>query len=216
MKLSLAAALALIALPSAALAQQSGGEDKAASLAKPASAFPWSVGLGAGLAYPTISGPQIASGGTLAPTFSLQAGYTWREHLTFGLELTGTEADLGRDTVGELFRLGYTPQAECTTCVDRPPGGDVISTSLVFSTVGARAEYAPFGRDGLFLGGTAGLAFMVGLVPQSGFGAGGKLGYRFRASSTMALSVEAGVQGQIYGDTTMFMPYGTAVFRPSF
>lgn len=217
-KLSLSAAVAVVVSASAstASAQEVGQEDTTPQVPRPVSELPWSVGLGAGLAYPTISGPQIAGGGTLAPTFTVHAGYTFREHFTVGLEFSGTETNLGRDTPGELFRLGYTPQAECTTCTEKPPGADVVSTSLVFTTVGARAEYAPFGRDGLFVGGTAGLAFMVGLVPQSGFGVGGRVGYRFRASNVMALSIEAGVQGQIYGDTTMYMPFGTAVFRPSF
>lgn len=183
---------------------------------KPASAFPWFVGIGAGVSYATVEHPQISAGGIAAPTFALNAGYTFGERLNVGLELDGTQMDIGRDTAGAQFRLGYSPQAECLTCQPKPPGGDTIATSLVFSTVGARVEYAPFGRDGLFVGGTAGLAFLVGLTPESGFGFGGRVGYRFRPTNIMTLSLEAGMSGQLYGDTTMYMPFGLASIRPYF
>lgn len=212
-KLSLVASLVVLGSAAPSRADVVAEEPR---IPRPASSFPWFAGVGAGVGYPTVAGTEIASSGSLAATFTLHAGYTIRDRLAVGLEFTGVETEVGRDQPGQLFQVGYTPQAACTTCTPKPPGADVLFTSLVFSTFGARVEYAPFGRDGLFVGGTAGLAFMVGLAPQSGFGAGGRLGYRFRPASTLAVSFEAGVQGQLYGDATMFMPYGAAVLRPSF
>jgi hypothetical protein len=209
-----AALLVLVAMPAPARADDA--EAASPLPAKSPKLFPWFVGLGAGVGYPTISDPSVATGSAVAPIFTLHGGYTVQEHVNVGVELTAVQTDLGRDTGSDLFQVGYSPQAECTTCVPRPPGGDVIATSLVLSTFGARAEYAPFDRDGLFVGATAGLAFMIGLEPRSGAGFVGRLGYRLRATSTMTLSLEAGVQGQYYGDTTMYMPYGAAILRPYF
>lgn len=210
------AAAALTAVLSSASGARAGDEEVVPQVPKPVKAFPWFVGIGAGVSYPTISGPQMVSGGTVAPTFTLHGGYTVGDHLNLGFELSGTETNLGRDTPADLFKLGYKPTAACQECPPKIPGGDVIATSLVFSTFGARAEYAPFSRDGLFVGGTAGVAFLVGLESQAGFGFGGRVGYRFRPTNIMTVSVEAGMQGQLYGDTTMYMPFGTATVRPYF
>ncbi|MEZ4295029.1 MAG: hypothetical protein R3B70_08620 [Polyangiaceae bacterium] len=57
---------------------------------------------------------------------------------------------------------------------------------------------------------------MVGLESQSGFGAAGRVGYRFRPSNIIALSVEGGVQAQLYDDTQMYMPFGALSLRPYF
>ncbi len=183
---------------------------------KPAKAFPWFAGLGAGVGYPMIEAPEIAKGGVAAPAFTVHGGYTFGDHLNLGFELAAVQTDVGRDAPSELFQVGYSPQAGCNNCRPRVPGADVVATSVVFSTFGARMEYMPFSRDGLFVGGTAGLAFMVGLEPRSGFGFAGRLGYRLRATNVMTLSIEAGLQGQLYDDTQMLMPFGVAVLRPYF
>jgi hypothetical protein len=227
-RLTLPLASLLVLLGSAAPAQ-AGDDDGAVEttdpddpwaetvqIPKPVRAFPWFFGFGAGVGYPTIENPLVQKGGMAAPAFTLHGGYTVGDHLNIGLELSAVETDVGRNTTSELFKVGYTPQGGCTNCTAKPPGADVIATSLVFSTFGARLEYAPFDRDGLFLGGTAGLAFMVGLAPQSGVGLTGRIGYRIRATNILTLSIEGGVQGQLYGDTQMYMPFGVAVVRPYF
>lgn len=204
----------LVSASAAAQTKSTGLADS--GVPKPVSAFPWFAGVGAGVAYPTLSHPKVGEGGAAAPTLRFHGGYTLAEKFTVGLEFTAVETDVGRDAPNSLFKLGYTPQAECTTCKPKVPGADLLSTSLVMSTVGPRFEFAPFGRDGLFMGATAGLAFMVGLEPLSGFGFGGRLGYRVRPSNIMTISVEGGMEGQLYGDTTMYMPYASATIRPYF
>jgi hypothetical protein len=207
-KLSLVALLVVVGSAAVARADEDG--------AKPASEFPWFAGFGAGMGYPTIEGSQqIASGSALAPAFTLHAGRTLGERFTLGLELATVQMNVGRDQPDEVFRVGYTPQQKCRPDCPPNPGAELIFTPLVFSTLGARAEYAPFSRVGLFVGGTAGLGLLVGLGGESGFGFGARVGYRIRVTN-MAFVIEAGMQGQFYEDTTMYMPYGAAVLRPYF
>lgn len=188
---------------------------------KAVQALPWFVGLAGGAGYATISHPDVVAGGTAVSVLTLNGGYTFGDHLTLGLEFSSSETSVGRDTATEQFELGYSPQeiwrySVCSPCEPKWHGQEVASTSLVFTSLGARAEYAPFGRDGLFVGGMAGMAFLVGLGDEPGFGFGARVGYRYRATSIMTFSIEAGMAGQLYGDANMYMPFGVAVLRPYF
>jgi hypothetical protein len=187
---------------------------------KPVKSLPWFVALSGGVGYAAISHPEVASGGAVVPVFTLHGGYTFGDRLNVGLEFSSVETSVGRDTAYESFRIGYEPkvvwQIDCYPCQPKPTGSDVTYTSLVFSTLGARVEYAPFGRDGLYLGGTAGLGFMIGLEGETGFGFGARAGYRLRPTNVLTVSIEAGMSGQLYGDTTMYMPFALATVRPYF
>jgi hypothetical protein len=190
-------------------------------IAKPVKGLPWFAGLTGGAGYAMISHPAIVAGGAAVPVLNLHGGYTFGDHLSLGLEFTSTETSVGRDSKEEMFQLGHKPQAiwhlpTCSPCEPKPHGAEIASTSLVFSAIGARAEYAPFSRDGLYVGGTAGMAFMIGLQDQLGFGFTARVGYRIRATNVLTLSIEAGMAGQVYGDTTMYMPFGAAVARTYF
>ncbi len=195
-------------------AQSSEPPEGAAELT--AAQAPWFVSFGAGVGYPTISHPLIETNSLVSPTFTLNGGRSLGEHLAVGIEWTGVETKVGRATVHDLFQLGYQPQAECLTCPAKVPGSDILSTSLILSTIGATAEYTPFKRDGLFVGAMAGLALMIGLDPASGFGFGARAGYRFRPLGSLSFSAEAGLEGQVYGDATMYMPYAGLLVRPYF
>ena len=192
---------------------------------RPISDFPYYVGISGGPAYVTLNHPQIAAKAGfasgegvnfLSPNIGLHAGYTIGERLGIGLEFSAVETGIARRYPGETFQVGAVPQAECTTCTGRKHAGQVIATQLVFSTFGPRIDYSLLGRDGLFVSASAGIAMLVGLEDKQGFGVTGRVGYRVRASNVMTLSLEAGVQGQLYGDTTMYLPYGAAVLRPYF
>lgn len=192
---------------------------------RPASDFPFFVGLSGGAGYATLTHPQIAekagrAGGAqvsfTSPAISLHAGYTFGERLSVGFEFSAVETGVSRDNPGESFQLGFSTQNVCSVCHPRLSGVQLLATQMVFSTFGARVEYALLGRDGLFVGATAGLASIVGLEDRQGFGVTGRLGYRVRASNVMTISLEAGMQGQLYGDANLYMPYGAAILRPYF
>jgi hypothetical protein len=203
-----------------ASAQDAGGP----ALRSP-SAFPYFFGVTGGVGYATLSHPNVAqtlSGmggeavGFTAPAINLHAGYTIGERLSLGLEFSALEAGVSRENGTESFKLGYAPQAGCNNCHPSLIGGDVVAAQLVFSTLAARVEYSLLGRDGLFVGGSAGVAMLVGLEDKQGLGLTGRVGYRLRPTNVMTVALEAGVQGQIYGDTNIYMPYGAAVLRPYF
>lgn len=216
-------AVILAGMGSAAVARAEEAAAPSPLLAKPAKALPWFVALGGGVGYAQISHPEIHSGGAPVPVFSLNGGYTFGDHLTVGIEFSSAETKVGRDTPQDLFQIGYSPKPlviweirGCDPCEPKRGGSEVINTSLVFTSLGARVEYAPFSRDGLFVGAMAGMGFMVGLEEQAGFSFGGRVGYRLRASNVLTFSIEAGMTGQIYGDTTVYVPLGVATLRPYF
>lgn len=230
---SFLAGAVLVAFPAVARAQASleehnemieKGKVPAAAPVRPASDFPFFVGVSGGAGFATLSHPQITKLDSTTPTtvsfvspaLNLHAGYSLGEHVTLGLEFTAMETSVGRQSGGDLFKLGYTPKAACTSCHGPAVGADVLQSPLVFSTAAARAEYAPFGRDGLFIGAGVGVASLIGLGDDVGLGVSGRLGYRLRPASAFTVSLEAGVQGQIYGDASLYMPYGALAFRPYF
>lgn len=213
------------ALLSTVTVAASAQETAAAKALRPASDFPFFVGISGGAGYATLVHPQIAEKAGLAtstqvgftsPAISLHGGYTIGERLSLGFEFSAVETGVSRDNPGESFQLGFSTKSVCSTCHPRLSGLQVLATEMVLSTFGARVEYALFGRDGLFVGATAGLASIVGLDDKQGFGGAGRIGYRLRATNVMTVSLEAGVQGQLYGDASMYMPYGAAVIRPYF
>lgn len=200
-------------------------QEEAPLVKKAAADFPYYVGITGGAGYATLQHPEISkqiagAGGVpvgfTAATIGLHAGYTFSEHLSAGLEFEALETGISRNNAGETFKLGYSPQAACNNCRAPVPGSDLLATTIVFSTFAARIEYTPLGRDGLFVGGSAGLATLVGYAERQGLGFAGRLGYRFRPTNIMTVSLEAGVQGQVYGDSNLYMPYGAAVLRPYF
>jgi hypothetical protein len=224
--LSLLSFAALSAAPTIARAQLS--EAASASPAKPmvprpASDFPFYVGVSGGVGYATLTHPAVGTDFTtkatvsfVTPALNLHAGYTVGEHVSLGLEFSAAETTVGRDSAGEFFKLGYRPAAECTNCHGFAQGSDVLFSQVVFGTAAARVEYAPFSRDGLFVGGSAGVAYIVGIGDDVGFGFSGRVGYRLRPTNILTASLEAGVQGQVYGDASLYMPYGALVLRPYF
>lgn len=222
---SLMLSFGTLALVSMVAVEVSAEEKKAPRPPKTPAEAPFFVGITGGAGYATLQHPLIAkeiagtggrpvSFGTAA--IDLHAGYTFGEHLGVALEFGALETGISRNNAGETFKLGFSPQAECTSCHAPLHGSDVLATTVVFSNFGARVEYTPLGRDGLFVGGSAGVAMMVGYADMQGGAFAGRLGYRFRPSGGLTISLEAGVQGQVYDQASLYMPYGAAVLRPYF
>jgi len=200
-------------------------QEQPAQVKKAVADFPFFIGVTGGAGYATLQHPEIAkqiagTGGVAvgfgAATLGLHAGYTFNDHLSAGLEFGAMETGISRNNAGETFKLGYAPQAWCNNCHPPLSGSDLLATTIVFSTFGARVEYTPLGRDGLFVGASAGFATIIGYSERQGAGFAGRLGYRFRPTNIMTVSLEAGMQGQVYGDASLYMPYGAAVLRPYF
>ncbi|MBK9262675.1 MAG: hypothetical protein IPM54_23095 [Polyangiaceae bacterium] len=176
------------------------------------------IGLSGGAAYAMVNHPQILTDGFAAATLGLHAGYNVSERISVGFDVFTVEHGMKRSEGTEPFiPTGYTrPQAGCTNCEPPPKGGWVSETTAMFGTVGPRVEFSPFGRDGLYLGGSTGVAMMLGVDTQYGFGGVARAGYRFRVGNVLGLGVEGGFQGQYFGTGTMMFPYASLIMRPYF
>jgi hypothetical protein len=86
----------------------------------------------------------------------------------------------------------------------------------MFGTLGPRVEFAPLGRDGLYLGLSTGLGMLVGIDTQYGFGGGARAGYRLRVGNVLGLAIEGGIQGQYFNTGSTAFPYAALMLRPYF
>jgi len=176
---------------------------------------PFYVGISGGFAYATARHPNLLATSFAAPTLGLHAGYNVTERWSVGLEISAMEKYVTREGPGDLFAPKYT-LAGCTNCETPPEGGFIGSITSVFATVAPRVEFTPFGRDGLFVGAAAGIGFITGIDGRIGGGGAARAGYRLRVGDVLGLALEGGVQGQIYKDASVVMPYGALVLRPYF
>jgi len=201
----------------ASLADEVDRTPRASATAKEKDFF---VGLSAGATYAMVKHPLINSDGFAAVALGLHAGMNVTENWAIGVELLAFSHGMSRpESTASFTPTSFlSPQAGCDKCADRPPpvGGWIKATDATFSTIGPRIEFAPFGRDGLYLGLTTGLAMGLGVDTQYGFGGGGRLGYRYRWAHVIGLAVEGGVQAQHFSTGTNVFPYMNVVLRPYF
>jgi hypothetical protein len=207
------ALLATLGTVSAASAE----EPLADAPAVPVKPRPFHVGISGGVAYHTVRVSTVIPTNYTAATLGLHAGYNVNERLSIGFEVLTVEKGMGRNGPFDTFDPGLAPQAGCNNCEPPPFGGWVKNTTAVFGTVGPRVEFSPFGKDGLYIGATAGLAWLWGVDSIYGFGGVGRVGYRVRVGDVLGLALEGGAQAQAFGGgnyTTA--PYGMLIFRPYF
>jgi hypothetical protein len=207
--LSLSLVAALLVSPAANAADEE--RPQVQPVAPPA----WHVGISGGFAYATASHPELIAS-FLAPTLGLHAGYNVSERWNVGFEVTTMEKYVAREGGTSARFAPKYPLAGCTNCEAPPPGGYLMSVTTVFGTAGPRFEFSPFGRDGLFVGGAAGVGFIMGIDGRVGGGGTARAGYRARVANVLGLGIEGGVQGQIYKDASLVMPYAALVLRPYF
>jgi len=195
------------------------GMDQPAAPATPAAAArPFFVGGSAGIGWSTVTHPELLSSSFTAATLGLHAGYTLSPLVALGFEFTTLEKSVAKDVPGGLFSAAgaVRPQASCTTCDEKVAGGELMQVTALFGTVGPRVDLTPFGPDGLYVGASGGLAFVVGLEGRTGLGGTARAGFRLRAAEVITVSLEAGMQGQTFADASMVMPYAAATLRPYF
>ncbi|MDC3953698.1 hypothetical protein [Polyangium jinanense] len=219
MRISLLVASKLALLATLVTVSASAAEDAPVDAPPPVPAKPrlFHVGISGGVAYQTVRVPMVIPTAYAAATLGLHAGYNVTDRLSIGFEVSTIEKNMGRGGPFQSFDPGLAPQAGCNNCEPPPFGGWVKNTTAVFGTLGPRIEFSPFGKDGLYLGAAAGLAFLWGVDSTYGFGGAGRVGYRVRIADILGLAVEGGAQAQAFGSgayTTA--PYGMVYFRPYF
>jgi hypothetical protein len=176
---------------------------------------PYFVGLSVGVGYMTVRHPEVLAPSFAAATLGLHAGYSFNDKFALGFEITSAEKNMSREGPHLPF-APYSTQAGCNNCELPPDGGWLGKTTAIFGTVGPRVEFTPFGRDGLYLSGSAGLAFVAGIASNLGASGAARAGYRLRIGETLGLALEGGFQGQIYDGAYALMPYAVLMLRPYF
>lgn len=185
----------------------------AAAPAKPKKIF---MGLSAGAVYATVSHPEFVASRFSAATLGLHGGYVINDRFSFSLELTTIEKYVTRNGARLPFAPEgtYSPLAGCDKCEPPPPGGWLAKTTALFGAVAPGIEFAPYGKNGVYVGAAAGLGFIYGLENRIGGSGAARFGYRYRVGDTVGLSMEAGVQGQVYADAHVYAPFISLMLRP--
>lgn len=176
------------------------------------------VGLSGGFAYAMVKHPLIKSDGFGTGTLGMHVGYNVSERWSLGVELSTFEHGMKRTSGTEPFEptAFLSPQAGCNKCEPPVPGGWISETTAMFGTIGPRAEFSPFGRDGLYLGASTGLGMLLGIDTQYGFGGGARLGYRYRVANILGFALEGGAQAQYFSTGSTVFPYISLMMRPYF
>jgi hypothetical protein len=215
-------ALAWLSVPGEAL-----GDEAAPAADRPAAAtssldaylkrHPFFFGAWGGFSAGLVRHPELQTRRLLGPMLSLGAGYTISTRWVASIEFTSFVVPVERVSGTDQFASASSwlrTQIKCSNCRSPVGGGYVSSTALVLSTVGPRVEVSPFGRDGLYLGASGGVAIVSGLggphvdTGRVGGTGTGRLGFRLRPTHGVSLALEAGAQGHGYGGASAVLFFG--------
>lgn len=177
------------------------------------------IGAVGGFALVSASHPELGTGHLMGPVLGLQAGYVVSPRWSISADFTNFETSLTRVSPGEPFTTSSSwlrPLAGCETCQPRPRGGYVVGTTMHLSTLSPRVEVTPFGPDGLYLGASAGIAFIGGLEARTGAAGTARVGFRYRPLKALTIAAEGGAQGQAYSDASAAMYFAAAQARLHF
>lgn len=172
----------------------------------------------AGASWAFFQHPML-TGTTLAPTYTLQAGFSISPRFVVSAELEGLSQHVRRELHASPFEL-VTAGADCTKCADPAQGGWITSTTVSFTTIAARFDVSPFGETGPYAAGVLGVALTDGFPADRpanfstvGVSAGGRVGVRFRVNHTLEVLAEAGFQGQFYNHAQVLLPSAHGMVR---
>jgi hypothetical protein len=177
------------------------------------------VGAVGGFALVSAAHPQLGTRHLMGPMLGLQAGYTLSPRWTLSLDFSSFEAPLERTAESEPFTTTASwlqPMAGCDNCAPKVRGGYSIATTVHLSTLSPRIEVTPFGADGLYLGASAGVAFVGGLDARAGGAGTARAGFRLRPVKALTVAIEAGAQGQLYTDASAALYFAAAQGRLHF
>lgn len=177
------------------------------------------VGVSGGVGFANVKHPDVGRPHVLGPMLALQVGYRLSPKWRISLVYTNFQQTVARGGAGELFGATASflrTQADCNNCRPAGIGGDVRSTTLHLGTVGPAFDVTPFGRDGLFLGASGGVAMTTVLDTSYGAAGSARVGFRLRPVENLSLALEGGVQGQVYSGGSAALGYGAAEARLNF
>jgi hypothetical protein len=168
------------------------------------------------LAAPEVEGVMIAA----------NIGYSPNPRFWFALEITSLEERITRRSGGAQWVAdGQSPSPPTAQPLNRcledpcqvdPVGGDKLETTLHVMSIGPRAEITPFGRDGVYVGGSVGASIITGVESSYGFAGTARAGYRVRVAEPLTVAVEGGGQGHVHDDADALLGFGMVQARAHF
>lgn len=200
--------------------------DRVATSAKPAErkdAF--FVGAALGLGWASVRHPGLASPDIEGVMVAAHIGYSPTPRFWFALELTSLEERISRSGAGAWYGDGQGPSprapgaqplAACSDCPPRPRGGTTVVSMLHVISFGPRAEITPFGRDGVFFGGSVGGSVIDGVGSSAGFAGTARAGFRVRPVEPLTVAIEGGGQGHVHEDADALIGFAMLQGRAHF
>jgi hypothetical protein len=164
------------------------------------------VGAIVGYASGAVSHPDLSISQADGSFLGVLIGYAVSPNFNVGMDFTAFSFFVER-TPGTNKFTNMHVRADCPSCGVEASRGLVYATPMMFSVLGPRVDWTPFGEDGLYAGAGAGVAMTQGLSAFTGFGGTARAGYRLRWGKVITLAAEAGYQGQAYAGASASFPY---------
>lgn len=177
------------------------------------------VGVSGGVGFAGVTHPRLQGQRLLGPLLEFQLGYRVSPRWAVSLVYSDFHQSVSRGGVGDLFATSASfirPAAGCNNCKPALPGGDVRTTTFRLGALGPAVDVTPFGRDGVFLGASAGLSVVGMLEVDYGFVGSARAGYRLRPVDNLAIAVEGGAQGHAFSGGTALVGHVGAEVRLGF
>jgi len=184
------------------------------------------VGAALGLGWASVRHPELATPDMAGVMVAVHIGYSPTPRFWFALELTSLEERISRQTGGgPWYADGQGPSSPssqplvvCDGCKSTwlPRGGDSVRTMLHVISVGPRAEITPFGRDGVYFGGSVGASVIDGVEASYGFAGTARAGFRVRPVEPLTIAIEGGGQGHVHDNADAVLGFAMVQGRAHF
>jgi hypothetical protein len=176
------------------------------------------VGATGGYGYAITKHPDVATPAMAGAILSFQAGYAVNRRLALGITYTDFERAVTRLDGAEPFTVASSAihvhtQALCVMCGNGGGGGAPVQTTFRLATLGPSIDVTPFGRDGIFLGASGGVAIGSALSAFYGVGGTARGGFRFRPVEILTIAVEGGAQVETFPGGFGRLGFGGAELR---
>jgi hypothetical protein len=182
------------------------------------------TGASVGLGWAHVRHNELATPEVEGVMLAMHIGYSPTPRFWFALELTSLEERITRRTGADGWyadgqgpsQPSAQPLAECSGCTPRARGGERVRSMLHVMSVGPRAEITPFGRDGVYLGGSVGASVITGVESSYGIAGAARVGFRVRVVEPLTVALEGGGQGHVHDEADALLGFGMVQARAHF
>jgi hypothetical protein len=182
------------------------------------------AGASLGLGWAHVRHHELATPELEGVMIAIHAGYSPTPRFWFALELTSLEERITRRTAGDSWSAdgqgpsqpSPQPLAACSGCTPKVDGGQHVRAMLHVMTIGPRAEITPFGRDGVYFGGSVGASVITGVEASYGLAGTARAGFRARVAEPLTVAIEGGGQGHVHDEADALVGFAMVQGRAHF